>query len=412
MRKQFLLYVFVIVFNFCFSQDIPKIRISPKQVYGGFVSEYFSDVEYIPLETTKESLFGDIHQFIKTDSSMVILDNDTRSVLFFSLKGFFLKKIKTKEGFHPIVLYNNSKNKTIIIGFINSVETAKVIEFTSTGEYVREMSFSQKLFRDLNLVNFEDNIKLEFNSFKKDGLKQNDSIVHFINVFKNDSLYKQLLPYRLHDKMGFFKIGGQLITDNLQKTNANVYYAATNYENIIYKISQDTVTAVFQIIFPRENAVDPIFLSSKKEQFIDSMVTNNLYKGKDLVYSISDIHFFNKKMFFRTQSTGYAGYYSPDGMAQRNFIYDFNLNKTFSLERITPDKYSYYLPIINQEKTTNHGVSLLDNIIYTSLPSLQLFAAYEKNKSKKPQYPPVLQQYFKTQNRKSNPVIVRMKLKD
>ncbi|MFV0604984.1 MAG: 6-bladed beta-propeller [Niabella sp.] len=78
------------------AQDVPKIRIDPAKAYGGTVSKYFSDVEYIPLETTKESLFGDVNELKITDSSIIITDIDTKSLLIFSKTGRFLKRIYGK----------------------------------------------------------------------------------------------------------------------------------------------------------------------------------------------------------------------------------------------------------------------------------------------------------------------------
>jgi len=57
------------------AQSPQKIRIIPKQAYGGPVSEYFNKIEYIPLETSKESLFGDINNLTITDDSYIISDN-------------------------------------------------------------------------------------------------------------------------------------------------------------------------------------------------------------------------------------------------------------------------------------------------------------------------------------------------
>ena len=49
------------------SQNVSKIRIDPTRAYGGNISDYFDSIEYIPLETRKESLFGEITKLIITD---------------------------------------------------------------------------------------------------------------------------------------------------------------------------------------------------------------------------------------------------------------------------------------------------------------------------------------------------------
>ena len=58
----------------------PKLRINPTEVYGGGASEYSKQIAYIPLEISKEGLFGDITQLIVTGKSYVIFDEDTKAV--------------------------------------------------------------------------------------------------------------------------------------------------------------------------------------------------------------------------------------------------------------------------------------------------------------------------------------------
>lgn len=81
------------------------------------------------------------------------------------------------------------------------------------------------------------------------------------------------------------------------------------------------------------------------------------------------------------------------------------------MERITPDAKSNYLPLIGGNYISMKGLVYHDGYFYGNVPSLHLFAAKENTKEKNPKYPPVLEKYFKTEDRKSNPVIVQMKLR-
>ena len=71
----YILFSFILFTSAAKAQSPQKIRIVPKQAYGGPVSEYFNKIEYIPLETSKESLFGDINNLTITDDSYIISDN-------------------------------------------------------------------------------------------------------------------------------------------------------------------------------------------------------------------------------------------------------------------------------------------------------------------------------------------------
>ena len=51
----------------CFAQSIPiTLRINPEEAIGCPSSKLFADINYIPLETNKESLFGRIDQLYVT----------------------------------------------------------------------------------------------------------------------------------------------------------------------------------------------------------------------------------------------------------------------------------------------------------------------------------------------------------
>ena len=97
-------------FIFCslFSIAQPTtIRIDPAHARGGTASQIFEKVNFIPLETTKESLFGKIDQLAVTKDYFIILDEQTNSILIFKKNGKFHAKIAgggTQMG-------NNTSNK-------------------------------------------------------------------------------------------------------------------------------------------------------------------------------------------------------------------------------------------------------------------------------------------------------------
>jgi len=67
----YILFSLVLFANSTKAQSPQKIRIIPKQAYGGPVSKFFDSIEYVPLETNKESLFGDINRLTITDESYI-----------------------------------------------------------------------------------------------------------------------------------------------------------------------------------------------------------------------------------------------------------------------------------------------------------------------------------------------------
>ncbi|MEO9021742.1 MAG: 6-bladed beta-propeller [Ginsengibacter sp.] len=66
--------VIILSFILCSVLSIAQpttIRIDPANARGGTTSQIFDEVNYIPLETTKESLFGQIDQLAVTEKYFV-----------------------------------------------------------------------------------------------------------------------------------------------------------------------------------------------------------------------------------------------------------------------------------------------------------------------------------------------------
>ena len=133
---------------------------------------------------------------------------------------------------------------------------------------------------------------------------------------------------------------------------------------------------------------------------------------KNLVESVNNISFYQSRILFTLRKPIRI---LPGGSNSvsfpLNYMYDTTDKQLTAFERISPDEKSNYLPIMDGFSSSS-GMNLHKNILYSSVSSLQMFAAKAATASKNPVYPPVLQQYFATQNRKSNPVIVRMQLKN
>ncbi|ULT45663.1 6-bladed beta-propeller [Niabella defluvii] len=69
------------------AQSIPVLDPS-KSVDTGF-SSIFGEIEIIPLETNRASVFGIVKQLLVTDNCFIILDTDTDAILFFDKKAGF-----------------------------------------------------------------------------------------------------------------------------------------------------------------------------------------------------------------------------------------------------------------------------------------------------------------------------------
>ena len=106
-----------------------EIRIDPTYARGGAASFFFDEVNFIPLETTKNSFFGQIDKLIVTKEFYIILDRETDAILIFKKNGAFYTKIvripgitKKREEWQakPFNIFNNFCPTKI--GFKNDVK--------------------------------------------------------------------------------------------------------------------------------------------------------------------------------------------------------------------------------------------------------------------------------------------------
>jgi hypothetical protein len=146
-------------------------------------SDVFEDLTFIPLETTDESLIGNIHKMIIKDSFIYVLDGKSIALLMFDIKGKFISKIGSRGSgpneYYYLDDFTVLNNKDILILGGNK----RIIHFKSDGTpyktyYTSFFADSIESFNDSLLVlagsGFDDrviiwNIKTEkvINSFFK-----------------------------------------------------------------------------------------------------------------------------------------------------------------------------------------------------------------------------------------------------
>lgn len=402
--------------------NVKVIQVDPRQAYGGPVSDYFNNIQYIPLETTPESTFGEIANMVITDSSYIICDNDTKSILFFNPKGKFIKKISSNKDVFPYFEYDYF-NKVVSICFISKTDffsndndatkSIRFFRFSDTGHPIDTIVVHSREDEDIKKVNLGDGywFKTQTCRFEK-GKGPKDTTIYLMNIYKGDSLHKKLIPYHQKEQFGFCYFGGWLSSKQEDYTVIDgITYTATPYEHKVYKITKDTAIKVFEIVFPYDVAIPKSVLKYRDTKTLDSV--SNIARPPGIIYSLAKIFFKGNKLFFKGESHFYLSTVSTSELRAYNFIYDTVQQKVSALERLTPDSTSSFLPVFDmRDGLMENGILYQNDYFYSNVSSLDMFQAYEKNKSRNPVYPEVLKAYFKTQNRRSNPVIVRMKLVD
>lgn len=403
-----LLLLFVLQANMINAQAVEKLRIDPSIAFGGTVSDFFDEVNYVPLETSKESLFGDISQLVITDSSFVIHDYDTKSVLFFSLHGKYITKVKFKEGTYPAISCEKEEKRIVISLYDGSAKAAVTKYYSFVGkELPGELSVKSAI--RTNLISLNNGFYVGSGScYFGRGMKPVDSTSYLLKIYKGDSLYKSFLPYNQTINTAPCAFAGWL-----QKISMNpedgVAYVSPPFDGSIYRVTKDTAVKIYQIVFPLSRTVPKNIAESRDIKLIDSLRNAN-WPDENIIMSMGNIFFQGNLLFFKINAARYMWSSGSEFEKQYNFIYELKTGKLVSMERMKPDELNGFLPFTGMRIAWN-GLDYNEGSFYTSVSSLQLFNAKEAVADKKPKHSPVMEKFFATENRKSNPVIVQLKLK-
>lgn len=391
------------------SSRMLTLRIDPEAARGAAVSQIFDQVDYIPLETNKESLFGTIAQLEVIDDKFIIFDLDTKAVLIFTTAGKYLGKIDGSK----LNKNGGDDNKSFFYGFSIMKENGADVITISTQKNKLYYDLQGKLLKKTVLKEQQQvapqtiaiaNSKYRYSFYWTDPVAK-DSVYYKIAFFEDE---KPLTKYfkvdnKRYENDVFYSVPGIKTRDITQSP-----FMYDEYSYNIYKIDAPKLYLQYRMIFPASNSLPKDFISNPmyvgRENRLKYFDAN-----REVIYGIGNVIQQNNNLFFKTGSWG-------GGMNRKNaFMYNLKTTELISINNIEPDSSSYFLPVTDSGKGygfINNGFTYYDGkYLYTEISSLALFGFKDESQNKKAKLNPVLEQYFKTQSIKSNPVIIRLKSK-
>jgi len=383
------------------SSEAVTLRIDPDQARGVAVSQIFSEVSFIPLETTPESLFGRISKLETTAETYIIFDYDTRSVLVFNKDGKYRTKLDAKkipvddksDGFYGFELIEENNNPLIRIR-----SSKYYYDFDLSGKLSKKIALTpnQASYYFPNYTVGDSGTTVKFNQPINKGKESNEYELVLLN--KDGVAVANYFPYikAIKNKDLFPRFSNNIF--NCGKTNELLYNGWSGDLNI-YKITPSKLSLSYRIVLPEKNSLphdfnqNPIY-SGKKMDYLRA--NNSKY------YQIGNTYKLGNHLFFNLFNVG-AG--------RKSFLYDLKHNTLLSMQDLQPDQVSSFLPITDVIYDY-YGFHLYkDGFLYNSYSSLSMFEYMKQSKHKNPKYSKIMEEYFLTQNTKSNPVIVQLKLK-
>lgn len=392
------------------SSKVQTLRIDPSNAMGGNASDFFSEINYIPLETTDESLFGSISKLEITENYFIILDRNTRSILIFNKNGKFHTKIKGTNG-APIWDFSVNKIAKEIRYSRDQYKTYTYCDYN--GKELRTLKSGGELAKDEvndgNMRYFAADKGVSFgypntiDSTSKYYKAWSKSLVIFSNG--KNKVYAHGL--------GFDKREGvdrNLITTGgiwpCNSVNDTAFYYIRPYTFNVYTIKPDVIKLSYKLVFPFYVALPNDFTvnsdyNNKRVEYIQ--------KHPKIIFYISNFYQLKENLIFR------AGSYNS--FDEDNLIYNIRTGTLIAFKHILQDEKSCFLPIYDdsnwgQSFNSSGILACTGGYLYTSASSLGMFQYHEKYADQKAKYPPALDNYFKKGSRRDNPVIMQLKLKD
>jgi hypothetical protein len=399
-------------------QSPARLRIDPADAAGSDFSRIFDEITFVPLESSKRSLFGQIDGLLVTEDYFIILDNSsTHSILIFDKNGDFHARVAKQDGvILPYFSYDKENNRLLVCFLRQSaippeamsaamnnpfeamsifIKYAYTRYFDMNGQPLKDSSAQVIKFTDFASVKLSKGITAS--SFALADKRLPDSTGYQLVQTKDGKMSGSWFPYNTQkDLARCGKAAGSGYFS--QADNDTTFYFTRPLDYTVYKINAGMVSPVYKFIFPVKNTVpekyftDTFKVESDREAWFGS--------HPDCIKEISAIYPFGNTLFFKLSAF------------RDVFIYGIKTGDLYALNRLTPDTSISWLPLLGDIYNMK-GISAKGGpYIYIGVSSFEMFRAKEMADEKHPSYPTILETYFKTQNRKSNPVIIRLKPKE
>ncbi|WP_346236318.1 6-bladed beta-propeller [Niabella insulamsoli] len=406
---------------FCFlwycgasGQGTPKdLYFQPGFASGSSVSKVFEEVVYIPLETTKKSLFGRIRTLIVSDKYFIIWDADTNFIYFFDKTGKFVKKYRPPNCTIKSIQLDRNRNALFISGSnknfsFSPAEIEKMMEDPTNKSFARftwsayyDLSDIQKekiqRVKDFSLSLISPTIftkNLWAYSYIYANRKFEDRTAYELNIYDGEKTIKSYFPYNKQtdsfhykpDQISFFPI-----------TDRSKLLFTRPFDYTFYELTTDSVKALYKLIMPMEISLPKSFFSFSFRSQND--IDQYRHQNGSLVWELDNVCKAKDYLFFTLD------YYKS--WREKNFMYDESTGRFYNTSKISADSTNGFLPVLPGSIQYN-----TDDYLYTSISSSSMFQNKEYNQRRNPQYSPALKRYFEKGNRADNPVIVQLKLKN
>lgn len=380
-------------------QTVKTLRVNPDYARGGTVSQLFDSITYIPLETTKESTFGDIQSLQVSRHYFAFFDYSTKGIFVFDKKGKFVGKITKVPGLNVV---------WELVNFVLNPYSEDIYLAYSTWDQHNEGFVKLAIFKPNGQLTYNQPIDTaNFNGINADEFTFIDTTttLNALNPDRNPhhSYFVTIKDFKQPEKYIMPVAKGDPFIDPRKSyhrsSTQDGWSFWTRGFDYTFLASKGEQLQAFQILLPAKLSLD-----------------SSIYKDAAMMRPGNAPNEFNRKhpkivtgirQVFRSGPLQFFTFIMGNSSSvDDSYFYNLNNGNLYSFGKITPDSINGYLPIISVAPAAADS-----NYVYSFVPSYALFSAKDESADKHPNYSPVMQHFFATENRKSNSVLILLKPK-
>ncbi|TWI81194.1 6-bladed beta-propeller protein [Lacibacter cauensis] len=399
--------LFFFVAQLSIAQPAQTLYFDPASAIGAPVSRLFESVTYIPLETTRQSLFGQISHLVVTAQYFIVFDYDTQALYFFDKNGKFVKKYKDDKYTIAALYWMQKENALYILQAksyrLTDQERDELLHtpFTkSTSKYGRAVLYNLNNIEKEQISEMPDfGIFMANPTLLAPGQWAYSSVISYsdakdtvdfeLKISNGQKITKAYFPYT---KRRSTFLSDPANIEFFAASQSNTLLFTRPYYNSVYQLTPDSVTVLYNFVLPFENTVPKTFFTkefSSRNELRDYKQNNPAY-----AWRINGLIPFHNLLFFSLD------YQKRD----RRFIFDKSTNRFYNVNKISADSTNAYLPVMGW------GIQYYDTTaLYSSISSDAMFRSRDAEKHRNPVYSELLTNYFDKSKSTSNPVIIILK---
>jgi hypothetical protein len=216
--------------------DFESIRINPKDINPEkyfSISKISNKVEYIPIETRNDVVFGEITQIEFRKGRYYILDKIGKSIYIFNGEGKFLSKIRNigKGPGEYLSISSFAVDKSQV--YIHDDRKQIILVYDSLGKFLYEDK-TTLIFNDFYFINKEHSYIYLGTFDNSNRIKTNSSNLNRLIFRKNAKIVKMQLPFKYDEKLRQYPE----MTNHFSSFQDTISFI-DGLDNFVYRINEE-----------------------------------------------------------------------------------------------------------------------------------------------------------------------------